>query len=136
MEDLANYSVGAIEYAFDCHARNATKLPTLADILPILQSEKIPDSKTLPPGCLKCNQGWIVVNQEAKVSDYKMRRCECLTDESLREEKKSPPLTLQERAEIQDRWTKISGVSPKRFPNGMPRANIALTQARVLAGVK
>jgi hypothetical protein len=136
LEDTSNYPVDAVLYALDSWGRNARKLPALADIIGILQSEMIPEhGTTRPAGCDSCNQGWIVVNPEAKPSDYKMKRCACLIDESLRCDKKSEMVSPQEMAELRARCDEAMGVAAKRFANGMPRYNRAATQARALLQV-
>lgn len=86
-------------------------------------------------GCEKCNQGWIVVNPEATRSDWKVKACECLTKPELRTESHSGPMSADDKNYFDAwmrEWNLKLGLHPKRFPNGNPRYNHALVQARVL----
>lgn len=136
--DLNNYPVEGIEWAMDNWGRNAKALPTLADILAMLRTWLIPSAgrKRDEPGCEQCEQGWIVTNPEAKKCDWVMTPCACLRDPSFRVRPEQRPLTIQERVDLNEWIRKIEGIQPNRFPNGNPRLNLPLVQARALQTVR
>jgi hypothetical protein len=135
--DLNNYPVEGIEWAMDNWGRNAKALPALADIIGMLRTWMIPgpDRTRHDPGCDQCEQGFIVMNPEAKKCDWVVTPCTCIRDASLRGRAEPKPLTMQERMELDAKLKELSAVTPKRFPNGNPRMNMPLTQAQVLRTV-
>jgi hypothetical protein len=137
-EDLAPYPVEGIEYAFDCWGANAKALPVLADIVGMLQTWTIPNAgERDEPGCEKCKDGFIVTNPEKSVADWVVTPCECIRDRSLRnrEQRDPNPLTQEEVVALAQRLRDVSGTQPNRFPNGNPRMNRPLTQARALLNI-
>jgi hypothetical protein len=135
-EDLAFYPVAGIEYVLDAWGRNARALPVLADLTGMLRTWMIPGpQKESQPGCERCEFGFIVTNPEASKADWIMTRCACIADPSLRQPRKGTPLSPQEKVDLSQRIKNFFATEEKRFPNGNPRLNIPLTQARVLRGL-
>lgn len=135
-DDLSGYSLRGIEWALDSWGRNADQLPSLAKLLQLLQTWNFPSaSRRDGPGCEQCNQGWIVTNPEKKVCDWIMKPCACIADRSLRKEKTGVKMSAEEWKRLTAEIDRKMGVDSKRYPNGNPRMNIPLTQARALQTV-
>src|SRR5208337_2592650 len=75
LSDLGCYPVKAIEYALDSWGRNAKVLPTLADLLQLLNSWMA--DKILFETCGKCDTGWIEAGPD-KAGNRAVQRCECV----------------------------------------------------------
>ena len=76
LQDLGCYPVSAIEYALDSWGRNAKVLPTLADLLALLNSwmaEKM-EFQT----CGHCDTGWVDAGPD-KAGNRSVKRCECVS---------------------------------------------------------
>src|ERR1035438_5188518 len=73
---LSDFQDAAIVWSFDNWNRNAKWFPKPAEILELLHTFGA-SVQTKTNLCEKCKDGWVIVNPNAKPSDYKMRRCEC-----------------------------------------------------------
>jgi len=75
LSDLGCYPVKAIEYALDSWGRNSKVLPTLADLLQLLNSWMA--DKVFVQTCGTCDSGWIEAGLD-KAGNRAVKRCSCV----------------------------------------------------------
>lgn len=76
---LRNCSDPAIVWAFENWNRNGKFFPKPSEIMELVHAfGSSPDNQIQT--CKKCTNGWIIVNPNAKVSDYKVIACECVQE--------------------------------------------------------
>src|SRR5208337_1480707 len=75
LSDLGCYPVKAIEYALDSWGRNAKVLPTLADLLQLLNSWMA--DKVFVQTCGNCDSGWVDGGLD-KAGNQSVKRCSCV----------------------------------------------------------
>lgn len=74
---LKDFTDPAIEWGFEMWQRNGKFFPKPAEILEHVHAFGS-SSENQVKLCGKCKDGWVIVNPEAKPSDYKVVRCECV----------------------------------------------------------
>lgn len=76
-ETLSEYPPTAIGWAFQNWNRNGDFFPKPRDIIRLIETWR----ESMGAGvqtCGKCDSGWIIANPEAKRSEQKAQRCECV----------------------------------------------------------
>jgi hypothetical protein len=76
LADLTPYPVPAIDWALDNWGRNAKIMPTLADLLGLLQSYMA--EHTAVEFCGNCDTGWVEAGPD-HAGNRAVKRCECVS---------------------------------------------------------
>lgn len=74
---LAQYPAQAVIWAFDNWTRNAEYFPKPKDITQLVSTWRESQENEVKT-CGGCDSGWIIVNPEAKRSEQKAKRCDCM----------------------------------------------------------
>lgn len=74
---LAPLPVAGVEYAFDQWNRNGDFFPKPKDITQLVAMWRESNDAAVKT-CGKCQNGWVIVNPQAKTCDQKAKRCDCI----------------------------------------------------------